>query len=88
MALSARLTSSLRAQGVDDDDVQVRREDQEHINQFGRLNQRMHDLNDDLKAMASTLLGEEEAETLAEDEPSGQYHPSLHRRPRVEPRTQ
>ena len=34
----------------EEDDVEVRLEDQQNINQFGRLNGRMHDLEDDLKA--------------------------------------
>merc|ERR1719230_301056 len=38
---------------ADEDDVTVRLEDQQNINQFGRLNQRMHDLEDDLKAKTS-----------------------------------
>merc|ERR1719473_354301 len=34
--------------GADDgDDIQVRLEDQQHINQFGRLNGRQHELLDD-----------------------------------------
>merc|ERR1719446_1749820 len=37
----------------DDDDVQVRLEDQQQINQFGRLNNQMHDMEDDLKAKQS-----------------------------------
>ena len=44
---------SLDSAQDDDDDVAVRLEDQQHINQFGRLNQRMHDLEDDLKAKRS-----------------------------------
>ena len=34
----------------DDDDVQVRLEDQQRINQFGRLNGKLHEIEDDLKA--------------------------------------
>merc|ERR1719217_424809 len=37
----------------EDDDVEVRLEDQQRINQFGRLNGRLHDLEDDLKAKQS-----------------------------------
>ena len=36
-----------------DDDVEVRLEDQQHINAFGRLNGRMHELEDDLKKINS-----------------------------------
>merc|ERR1719152_256805 len=39
--------------GESDDDVEVRLEDQQRINQFGRLNNQMHDLEDDLKAKNS-----------------------------------
>merc|ERR1712205_191863 len=35
---------------ADDDDVEVRLEDQQRINQFGRLNVRMHDLEEEIKA--------------------------------------
>ena len=42
-----------RRPGLDDDDVTVRLEDQQRINQFGRLNGRMHDLEDDIKAKNS-----------------------------------
>jgi len=55
----------------DDDDVQVRLEDQSHINQFGRLNNRLHDLEDDLKAKSSEheLLDDAANEIiLADDE--------------------
>ena len=54
-----------------DDDVQVRLEDQSHINQFGRLNNRLHDLEDDLKAKSSEheLLDDAANEIiLADDE--------------------
>ena len=37
----------------DDDDVQVRLEDQTRINQFGRLNVKLHDLEDELKGKSS-----------------------------------
>ena len=36
-----------------DDDVEVRLEDQQRINAFGRLNGRMHELEDDLKKISS-----------------------------------
>ena len=51
MALTCRIrpSASCRAQPGDDDDVEVRLEDQKHINTFGRLNGRLHDLEDDLK---------------------------------------
>jgi len=39
-----------RTQPGDDDDVEVRLEDQQHINTFGRMNGRLHDLEEDLKA--------------------------------------
>merc|ERR1719316_1567188 len=39
--------------GDDDKDVEVRLEDQQRINAFGRLNGRLHDLEDDLKAKQS-----------------------------------
>ena len=35
------------------DDVEVRLEDQQRINAFGRLNGRMHELEDDLKKASS-----------------------------------
>uniref|UniRef100_A0A6T8A4P7 Prefoldin subunit 4 n=1 Tax=Prymnesium polylepis TaxID=72548 RepID=A0A6T8A4P7_9EUKA len=36
-----------------DDDVEVRWEDQQKINTFGRLNTRMHDLEDEIKEKVS-----------------------------------
>jgi len=36
-----------------DDDVEVRLEDQQRINAFGRLNGRMHDIEEDVKAKQS-----------------------------------
>ena len=38
---------------ADKDDVEVRWEDQQRINAFGRLNGRMHELEDDLKKVSS-----------------------------------
>ena len=35
----------------DDNDVEVRLEDQQRINTFGRLNGRMHELEDDEEAL-------------------------------------
>ena len=55
----------------DDDDVEVRLEDQQRINQFGRLNGRMHDLEEELKAKRSQhdLLDDASNELiLADDE--------------------
>ena len=43
----------MRRGDPDKDDVEVRLEDQQHINTFGRLNGRMHDVEDDLKAKQS-----------------------------------
>merc|ERR1719240_1040572 len=54
-----------------DDDVEVRLEDQQRINTFGRLNGRLHDLEDDLKAKQSQyeLLDDAANEIiLADDE--------------------
>lgn len=39
--------------GDDADDVEVRLEDQQRINAFGRLNGRLHELEDELKAKQS-----------------------------------
>jgi prefoldin subunit 4 len=59
-----------RQPGDDDDDVQVRLEDQQHINQFGRLNQRLHDVEDDLKAKSSKheLLDDASNEIILADD--------------------
>ena len=43
----------MAAGSAEDDDVTVRREDQQHINQFGRLNGKLHDLEDELKGKKS-----------------------------------
>ena len=47
------MAASVTQAGLDDDDVTVRLEDQQRINQFGRLNGRIHDLEDDIKAKNS-----------------------------------
>ena len=55
----------------DKDDVEVRLEDQQRINMFGRLNGRLHDVEDDLKAKQSQfeLLDDAANEIiLADDE--------------------
>ena len=48
----------------------VRLEDQQHINAFGRLNGRMHDLEDDLKAKQSKheLLDDAQNELILADD--------------------
>ena len=54
----------------DEDDVAVRLEDQQNINQFGRLNQRLHDLEEDLKARQSKheLLDDASNEIILADD--------------------
>ena len=71
-------------QADDKDDVEVRLEDQQHINQFGRLNQRMHELEDDLKAKQSQyeLLDDAANEIiLADDDEPIRCAPRALRRP-------
>ena len=62
----------------DEDDVAVRLEDQQNINQFGRLNQRLHDLEEDLKARQSKheLLDDASNEIILadDDEPVRSIH--------------
>ena len=57
----------------------MRLEDQQNINQFGRLNQRLHDLEDDLKAKQSKheLLDDASNEIILadDDEPVRSLHP-------------
>ena len=57
-------------QTSDEDDVGVRLEDQQRINQFGRLNTRLHDLEDDLKQMNSKheLLDDAQNELILADD--------------------
>jgi len=43
----------VQADDDDKDDVEVRLEDQQRINAFGRLNGRMHDIEEDVKAKQS-----------------------------------
>eukprot|EP00900_Chrysochromulina_parva_P002691 jgi/Chrpa1/12422/Chrysochromulina_OHIO_Genome00000032-RA len=54
----------------EDKDVEVRREDQDCINQFGRLNGRMHDIEDELKAAQSKyeLLDDASNEIILADD--------------------
>lgn len=62
----------------------MRLEDQQHINQFGRLNQRMHELEDDLKAKQSQyeLLDDAANEIiLADDDEPIRCAPRALRRP-------
>ena len=53
-----------------EDDVEVRLEDQNAINAFGRLNGRMHDLEDELKEKRSQheLLDDASNEMILADE--------------------
>ena len=53
-----------------EDDVEVRLEDQNAINAFGRLNGRMHDLEDELKEKRSQheLLDDESNEIILADD--------------------
>jgi len=63
--------AKLKFLGADDDnDVEVRLEDQQHINQFGRLNQRMHDVEEDLKTKRSEheLLDDASNEIILADD--------------------
>lgn len=54
----------------DDNDVEVRLEDQQRINTFGRLNGRMHELEDDLKKLSSEheLLDDAQNELILADD--------------------
>jgi len=59
-----------------DDDVEVRKEDQLKINEFGRLNGRLHDVEEDIKALSSAydLLDDAANEIiLADDDEKIQY---------------
>merc|ERR1712205_12250 len=61
---------------ADDDDVEVRLEDQQRINQFGRLNVRMHDLEEEIKAKVGEveLLDDASNELiLADDDEAIRY---------------
>ena len=51
-------------------DVEVRLEDQQNINAFGRLNGRMHDLEDEVKAKQSEheLLDDAQNELILADD--------------------
>lgn len=41
----------LAPRGGDEPDVEVRFEDQQHINEFGRLNTRLHEIREDKKTL-------------------------------------
>ena len=53
-----------------DDDVEVRREDQKAINTFGRLNGRLHELEEELKEKNSAheLLDDAQNELILADD--------------------
>ena len=57
----------------DADDVEVRWEDQQRINAFGRLNGRLHDLEDEIKGKANQheLLDDASNEIMLADDDDG-----------------
>jgi len=80
------LTSIARAWQEHGDDVEVRPEDQRAINSFGRLNNRKHDVEDEIKEKQAfhDLLDDASNEMILadEDEPvrhvASRLHPARH----------
>lgn len=71
-----RLLSQGSSSSQGDEDVEVRWEDQQKINTFGRLNTRMHDLEDEIKEKVSKseLLDDAANELILADDDEAIRH--------------